>query len=194
MEWSDFSGWFGECRVVDPRRLYTFSDDHLARVDGAAGTWVAGKSAGGADPRLSTFRFNPSFELTGSTTKVMLTLYQPDTRHLAVFDTWPIQQGPCHSVSLWFGEKGKPKNKLLDLPHHCRLITYHKDLEISSGKVYEITVAADRPGLEGAFAFTACGKDVELKPLPFDTPSPDQAALMTKRGTYGVSNSSMSFS
>ena len=186
MEWSDFSAWFGQCRIVDPRRLYKFSDDHLARVDGAAGTWIAGKSAGGADQRSPTFQYNPTFELTGSDTKVMLTLYQPDTRHLAVYDTWPIQQGPSSEISLWFGMKGEPKRKLVYVQSDYRFATYHSDLQILAGRVYEITVATHFPGVEGVFAFTACGKDVEIKSVPFQSPSRDIAALMAKRGTNSI--------
>ena len=182
MEWSDFSAWFGQCRIVDPRRLDKLSGDDLARVDGAAGTWVAGKSAGGPDPRSPTFQYNPTFELTGSTTPVLVTLYQPDTRHLAIYDTWPIQQGPYSEISLWFGERGYPKQKIHMIESDYRLATCSQDLNIIQGKVYEITVATDMPGLEGAFAFTACGKDVELKPLRFNNPPQNIGSMMAKRG------------
>jgi hypothetical protein len=46
------------------------SEGALARVDGAAGCWVAGKSAGGGHDKCPhTFRYNPTFELTGDTTE-----------------------------------------------------------------------------------------------------------------------------
>ncbi len=66
MEWSDFAAWFGECRIVDPRCFDKLTEDKLARIDGAAGSWVAGRSAGGGLDRFpQTFEYNPTFELTG---------------------------------------------------------------------------------------------------------------------------------
>jgi hypothetical protein len=189
MEWPDFALWFGQCRIVDPRRLDKFThlgDEKLgpvARVDGASATWVAGKSAGGADPGSPTFEYNPTFELIGSDTAVILTLYQPDTRHLAVYDTWPMQQGPS-DISLWIGEKGHTKTKIHQLSSTDRFATCTQDIHVVEGHVYEILVAASSPGIEGAFSFTACGKHVELKPSPFKIPPPNIAALMAKRGPH----------
>ena len=69
MEWPDFAAWFGECRIVDPRCFDRLSEDRLARVDGAAGAWVAGRSAGGGlDKNPETFAYNPTFELTTADT------------------------------------------------------------------------------------------------------------------------------
>ena len=75
MEWPDFASWFGECRIVDPRCFDRLSEDSLARVDGVAGSWVAGRSAGGgADKHPQTFAYNPTFELTGADTEVLTVL------------------------------------------------------------------------------------------------------------------------
>ena len=190
MEWEDFISWFGQCRIVDPRHLDRLSEGSLAQIDGGAANWVAGMTAGGPLDRYPhSFPFNPTFELTGGDSDhdsdVMLSLYRPDTRVLAIYDTWPIMQGQCKEVSVWFGERGYQKSKVLSVLKDDRVgTTSVGTVRIRRGRVYEITVAAAAPGIEGAFSFTACGREVKLIPCQFNTPPSNISALMAKRGDF----------
>lgn len=148
---------------------------------------------------------------------MLLTLYQPDTRHLAVYDAdpmqvnsslcsftvgappifkafcsnlvnlsvitfYPVPQGAFGEISMWFGEQGEVKKVVNYINSDERLNTKSKTIPIIAGRIYEIVVSAAAAGVEGAFAFTACGRDVSVKARPFLPVNPGAAALMAKRG------------
>ena len=91
-------------------------------------------------------------------------------------------QGAFGEVSMWFGERGAPKSVVNYIGPDERFNTKSKTIPVLAGRTYEITVSACAAGVEGAFAFTACGRAVSLKALPFSPVTPQAAALMAKRG------------
>jgi hypothetical protein len=182
MEFGDFCRYFGLCKIVDMTCFNKLSEDHLARVDGAAGYWLAGHTAGGRID-LVTFEFNPRFELTADGGEVLLTVYQPDTRHTCIAPVEKEHGAPMMDVYLYFGVCGQ---QLAELAHLCggfdgdRLRTVR--VHVDPGVTYHIVVTAGAAGQQGAFAFTACGKGAELRACPLTEPPPQYAAAMAAVG------------
>ena len=81
MHRDDFLGYFVEVEVCDPWSLQKYSEDKLIRNDTCAGSLVAGISSGGRS-RLSTFKYNPRYELTVNDTTCRLQILQEDIRGL----------------------------------------------------------------------------------------------------------------
>ena len=184
MEFSDFCTYFGRCKIVDLTCFNRLSEDSLSHVDGAAGYWLAGQTAGG---RLgpATFECNPKFELTGDGGEVLLTVYQPDTRHTCIAPVEKELGDPFMEVYLYFGPRGQRPAEVASLVGGFdgdRLKTVRVSVE--AGVPYHIVVTAAAAGQQGAFSVTACGRGVVLKALPLTQPPPQYAAAMAARGTH----------
>ena len=184
MEFGDFCRYFGRCKIVDLTCFNKLSDDQLARADGAAGYWLAGQTAGG---RLgpATFECNPKFELTGDGGEVLLTVYQPDTRHTCIAPVEKELGAPMMDVYLYFGEVGQRPAEVASLGGGYdgdRLQTVR--VQVQRGVTYNIVVSAGAAGQQGAFAVTACGKGVVLRACPLAQPPPQCVAAMAPAGQF----------
>ena len=184
MEFCDFCRYFGRCKIVDLTCFNKLSEDHLARVDGAAGYWLAGQTAGG---RLgpATFECNPKFELTGHGGEVLLTVYQPDTRHTCIAPVEKELGAPMMEVYLYFGVVGQRPVEVASLWGGYdgeRLKTAR--VRVEPGVTYHVVVSAGAAGQQGAFAVTACGKGVALRACPLAQPPPQYAAAMAPVGQF----------
>ena len=182
MEFGDFCTYFGRCKIVDVTCFNRLSEDSLCRIDCVASYWVAGQTAGG---RLgpATFECNPKFELTGQGGEVLLTVYQPDTRHTCIAPVEKELGDPMMDVYLYFGAKGqRPVEvaKLLGGFDGDRLSTAR--VRVEAGVQYHVVATAGAAGEQGAFAVTACGNCVQMKPCPLAQAPPQYAAAMAARG------------
>jgi hypothetical protein len=172
MPWADFYKHYESVDVCDPRMLCKMYTDGIARIDGVSSQWIAGLSAGGR-PAHPTFKYNPAFELTVQGTEVILGLYQPDPRYIKT-----VKPAEWIEMMLYLITPGGGRTATKEVIHLEWKRQYAVRVAVTPGVTYRVVAAAWGPGVQSAFAITACGHDCTLRPLPFEEPTPDMAAKM----------------
>uniref|UniRef100_A0A7S0M852 Calpain catalytic domain-containing protein n=1 Tax=Cryptomonas curvata TaxID=233186 RepID=A0A7S0M852_9CRYP len=174
MTWTDFYKHFETVDVCDPRALCKMYSDNIARIDGVSSQWVAGLSAGGR-PAHPTFKYNPAFELVVQGPEVVLTLFQPDTRFADKVKTTDWMDMCLFLVGPLGGNRPPPAKEVLRLEYKRQAAVR---LTVVPGATYRVVATAWGPGVQSAYAVTACGNDCTLRPLPLEPPTPDMAEKM----------------
>jgi hypothetical protein len=155
----------------------TFPETCHTSVQTIASEWKAGVNAGGRPgfclatrSESTTFKYNPSFSFKADAEKLILQMYQPDTRGD------PSPQRPWADIYLYLLDPNDPASpppkRILYLQRRQQYVT----IDIEPGKEYQLIASAWGAGVTGRFWVSAAAKGLEFKPLLPST-APDAAAV-----------------
>lgn len=193
MCWADFCKYFDEIGVCDPMYIpkalleegEVFPDKCHTHIKTVGSEWKFAVSAGGRPgfslatrSESTTFKYNPAFSIKADTDKLILQMYQPDTRG----DSTP--QRPWMDMYLYLIDPSDPispsPKRILYLQRRQQFVT----IDVEAGKEYHLVAAAWGPGVTGRFWISAAAKGLEFECLEPATPDAAAAEQMGTAATH----------
>ena len=184
MSYVDFCKYFDEVGVCDPMFIpkalleegegLTDTVCHVY-VQTVGSEWKAGVNAGGRPgfclttrSDSTTFKYNPTFSIKADQNRIILQMYQPDTRGD------PSPQRPWMDMYLYLIDPNDPTSpspkRILYLQRRQQYVA----IDVEPGKEYRLVAAAWGAGATGRFWISASAKGLEFNCL--QSPPPDAAA------------------